>query len=129
VLEHPPYSLDLAPGDYWLLAHVKEYLQGKWFEFDVNIAVTATVHRLSKDVHRAAPYLPHKSEKCVDSAGDYNEYMFWNIIRSVIILYFVIKLRSYTKLLKWPTYYQVTIMVMWYPILFVWQKDEGDMER
>jgi hypothetical protein len=52
---------------------VKEYLWGKQFksEDDANIAVTATVHHLSKDVCKAALYLPHRWEKCVDSAGDY----------------------------------------------------------
>jgi len=75
VLAHPPYSPDLAPCDYQLLAHVKVYLWGKRFksEYDANIAITATVHHLSKDVYKAALYLPHRWEKCVDSAGDYTE--------------------------------------------------------
>jgi hypothetical protein len=75
VLAHPPFSPDLAPCDYWLLTHVKEYLWGKWFklEDDANIAVTATLHHLSKDVYKAALYLPHRWEKCAYSAGDYNE--------------------------------------------------------
>jgi transposase len=75
VLAHPPYSPDLSPCDYWLLAHVKEYLWGKQFKSDddVNIAVTATVHHLGKDIYKAALYLPHRWAKCVDSAGDYTE--------------------------------------------------------
>jgi hypothetical protein len=70
VLAHPHYCLDLVPCDYWLLAHVKRFE----LEFDVNIAVTATVHRLSKDVNTAARYLPHRWEICVGSAGEYNKY-------------------------------------------------------
>ena len=30
-LPHPPYSLDLVPGDYWLFADLKKILQGKRF--------------------------------------------------------------------------------------------------
>ena len=75
MLAHPPFSPDLAPCDYWLFTHVKEYLWGKRFksEDDANVAVTATVHHLSKDVFKAALYLPHSWEKCAYSAGDYNE--------------------------------------------------------
>jgi hypothetical protein len=53
---------------------VKEYLQGKRFESEDNIstAVTASLHYLNKDEHRAAvDRLPHSWEECVDSAGDY----------------------------------------------------------
>lgn len=75
MLAHPPYSPVLALCDDWLLAHVKEYLWGKRFELedDINIAVKATVHHMSKDVYRAAPYLSHRWEKCVDCAGNYTE--------------------------------------------------------
>jgi transposase len=74
VFTHPPYSSDLAPCGYWLFAHVKGHLWGKWFESqkDTNTAVTASVKRLSKDEYRAAiDCLPRTWEKCVDSAGDY----------------------------------------------------------
>jgi histone-lysine N-methyltransferase SETMAR len=54
VLAHPPYSPDLAPCDYWLLACLKELLRGKRFELETNIntAVTASLHRLNKDNYR-----------------------------------------------------------------------------
>jgi hypothetical protein len=73
VLAHPPY---LAWCDYWLSACVKEHLQGRWYESEDNVktVVTASVHRLSKDNNRpATDHLPHRWEKCVDSAGDYME--------------------------------------------------------
>jgi hypothetical protein len=76
VLAHPPYSPDLAPWDYWLIARVKEYLRGKRFEVedDTNTAITASLHRLSKDECRAAiDHLRQRREKCVYSAGDYIE--------------------------------------------------------
>jgi histone-lysine N-methyltransferase SETMAR len=110
VLAHPPYSPDLPPGDYWLFAHVKEHLRGKRFESedDINTAVTAFLNNLSKDEYRAAiDHLPCRWHKCVDSAGDYTEkrtYLYtFRSINSDVILYFVITIKSYTKLLKWPT--------------------------
>ena len=69
VLSHPPSSPDLAPHDYWLFAHVKTHLWGKQFESedDIDTAVPASSHRLSKDKYRAAiDHLPCRLEKCVE---------------------------------------------------------------
>jgi histone-lysine N-methyltransferase SETMAR len=72
VLAHPPYSPDLAPYDY-LFACVKGRLWGKQLKLeDDNTAVTASLCYLTKDEYRAAgDHLPHRWEKCVDSAGYY----------------------------------------------------------
>jgi hypothetical protein len=32
MLEHPPYSLDLAPSDYFLFPKIKEILKGRHFD-------------------------------------------------------------------------------------------------
>jgi hypothetical protein len=73
-LAKPPYSPDLAPYDSWLFAHVKEQLWSKWFESedDINTAVTDSLRSLSKN-EAAADCLPHRWEKCLYSAGNYNE--------------------------------------------------------
>ncbi|GBP52678.1 Histone-lysine N-methyltransferase SETMAR [Eumeta japonica] len=34
ILEHPPYSSDLAPSDFYLFLRSKGYLKGKRFEDD-----------------------------------------------------------------------------------------------
>ena len=68
MLAHTPYSPDFAPCYYWLVAHVKEHLWVKRIESedDSNTAVTASLHCLSKDDHRASTGgLPHTREKCV----------------------------------------------------------------
>ena len=107
VLEHPPCSPDRAPCDYWFFVHVKEHLWGKLLELEDNTdtAVTSPVHCLSRDEYRAATdCLPHRWEKCVDSATDYIErrtYLYtYRNISNVIIMHFVITLKSYTELLK-----------------------------
>jgi histone-lysine N-methyltransferase SETMAR len=33
-LEHPPYSPDLAPGDFWAFPTMKRELKGKKFQSD-----------------------------------------------------------------------------------------------
>jgi len=74
VLAHHSYSQYLAACDYWLFAHVKEHLQGKRFEseVDINIAATASFHHLSKVECRAViDHLSHRWEKCVDTDGGY----------------------------------------------------------
>ena len=75
VLTHPPYPPGLASCDYWLFACVKERC-GKRFDLedDINAAITASLHHLSKDNYRAAVvHVPCRWEKCVDSFGDYIE--------------------------------------------------------
>ena len=77
VFELPPYSPGLAPCDYRLFALVKEHLPGKRYESgnNINTAVIASLHRLSKDDNKAAvDRLPHRWENSVDSAGDYVTY-------------------------------------------------------
>jgi len=76
VLTHPSYSPGLTSCDYWLFACVKRHCHGKRFELedDINTAITASLHHLSKDIYRAAiDHLPCRWEKCVDSSGDYIE--------------------------------------------------------
>jgi len=42
-LDHPPYSLDLAPSDYHLFAGIKKQLKGRHFSSDAEvIAATET---------------------------------------------------------------------------------------
>jgi len=107
VLAHLPYSPDLAPCDYWLFLCVKEHFPCRQFESEdnINTAVTASSNCLNKNKYRAATdHLPHRREKCVDSAGGYTELRTYvsafRNIHSVFILYFVITIKSYTKLLK-----------------------------
>jgi hypothetical protein len=77
VVTQPSYSLDFIPSDCWLFACVKEHLCGKQFESrdGINSAVAASSHHLSTNEFRGAiDCLPHRWEKCVDSAGDYIDW-------------------------------------------------------
>jgi len=51
VLDHPPYSPDLAPADYFLFPKVKSHLKGRLFDSisDIQSAVTSTLNTIAKD--------------------------------------------------------------------------------
>jgi hypothetical protein len=51
VLNHPPYSPDLAPADYLLFPKVKSHLKGRLFDLisDIQKDVTSTLNTIAKD--------------------------------------------------------------------------------
>lgn len=76
LVEHPPYSPDLAPSDYRLFPKLKEHLRGK--RFSSNNDVICAVNNWFADVEQsffreALEMLEHRWEKCVNLNGDYVE--------------------------------------------------------
>jgi len=76
LLEHPPYSPDLAPSDFWLFPHLKKFLRGK--RFSSNEEVIATVegyfaglpeNHFKDGIHK----LEDRWNKCVELLGEYTE--------------------------------------------------------
>jgi histone-lysine N-methyltransferase SETMAR len=49
-LNHPPYSPDMAPSDYYLFSHLKKYLRGKHFESDDELMHAVTAWFDAKDI-------------------------------------------------------------------------------
>ena len=51
VLDHPPYSPDLAPTDYFLFPEVKSHQKGRLFDStsDIQKVVTSTLNTIAKD--------------------------------------------------------------------------------
>ncbi len=76
VLHHPPYSLDLAPADYFLFPKLKLQLKGKRFEDIQTIQknVTDILKGIPEtDFKHALEGLAEQSQKCMDSNGVYIE--------------------------------------------------------
>jgi hypothetical protein len=48
VLEHPPYSPDLAPNDFLLFPKIKEILKGRHFD-DIRINTTAALKAIPQN--------------------------------------------------------------------------------
>jgi len=41
--DHPPYSPDLAPSDFYLFLHLKSFLPGRWFHEDNEVKEDVTM--------------------------------------------------------------------------------------
>ena len=76
MLDHPPYSQDLAPSDYRLFPKLKEHLREKKFSSDNEVMLS--VNQWFAEVgqlffQEAVKILEHRWEKCVNLLGDYVE--------------------------------------------------------
>ncbi|UYV81324.1 hypothetical protein LAZ67_20000772 [Cordylochernes scorpioides] len=72
VLEHPAYSPDLAPSDYFLFGLLKKELKGKRFDSDEDVqkVVQDIFHTLPKSAYKEGIYkLPERWRRCIESQG------------------------------------------------------------
>jgi transposase len=68
VLEHPPYSPDLAPCDFYLFLKIKSVLKGTHFVLVENVkANTAEI------LNSFTEHWQHCMQLCVNSEGNYFE--------------------------------------------------------
>lgn len=75
-LNHPPYSPDLAPSDYFLFRNLKKHLRGQRFggDDDLKATVSAWFDSQPSDFYLAGiGSLPEKWSKCAELRGDYIE--------------------------------------------------------
>ena len=76
-IEHPPYSPDLAPSNYYLFSKLKKDLRGRKFDDDDDEVRSAVMeHFADKDPEyclKGIEMLVHRCEKCVEVKGDYIE--------------------------------------------------------
>jgi histone-lysine N-methyltransferase SETMAR len=76
VLEHPPYSPDLAPSDFCLFPKLKLFLTGQRFSLNQGViaAVEGYFENLTKNHYRdGIMALEHCCNKCISLKGDYVE--------------------------------------------------------
>jgi histone-lysine N-methyltransferase SETMAR len=76
LLEHPPYSPDLAPSDFYLFIKLKLFLVGQRFSSNQEAiaAVEGYFADLTKNRYRdGIMALGHSWNKCVSLKGDYVE--------------------------------------------------------
>lgn len=77
VLEHPPYSPDLAPSDYHLFRSMEHWLRNKKFKNVNEMSVALTNFFDSKDrqfYRRGIFMLPDMWLNVIDSEGEYFDY-------------------------------------------------------
>jgi len=76
MLDHPPYSPDLAPADYFLFRKVKSHLKGGLFNSILYIqkAMTSTLNTIAKDdFYKGIQRLYDRANLCVQLEGMYVE--------------------------------------------------------
>lgn len=76
VLEHPPYSPDLAPCDFFLFPKIKEKLKGHHFQTleYIKEATTEALAEVTKDQFRESiEGWKVRMEKCIRAQGEYFE--------------------------------------------------------
>ena len=75
-MNHPLYSPDLAPCDYFLFIHLKKHLRGRRFSSDTDIQVDVTSWLEGQDsgfYPAGMSSLPAKWNKCTELNGGYIE--------------------------------------------------------
>ncbi|UYV78051.1 hypothetical protein LAZ67_15003310, partial [Cordylochernes scorpioides] len=80
VLEHPAYSPDLAPSDYFLFGLLNKELNGKRFDWMKMSRKWCKIffHTLPKSAYKEGIYkLPERWRRCIESQGDYFELDEW----------------------------------------------------
>ena len=76
ILDHPPYSPDLAPCDYFLFPKLKGTIKGTRFEGveDIKSNVMSFLKRITKeDCAECFQVWRRRMEKCTEVQGDYFE--------------------------------------------------------
>ena len=76
LVQHPPYSPDLAPSDFHLFPKLKKAISGSHFQSDddVILAVEDFLEGQDKDFFKSRiEALQHRWSKCIDTEGDYVE--------------------------------------------------------
>ena len=73
ILEHPPYSPDMAPSDFHLFPNIKKHLHAKWFKShdDVNPEVQTWLRGQDPTFYRQGfeKWISHL-DKCLNREGD-----------------------------------------------------------
>ena len=75
-LEHPPYSPDLAPCDFYLFPKLKEYLSGR--HFDTNAALGSAIFQYlnlipPEDYKKVFEQWLERLQRCINNRGEYFE--------------------------------------------------------
>ena len=106
-LQHPPYSLDLAPSNYHIFSPLKEVLCGRRFTSDEEVkeAVHTWLQEQPRNFSAGIQKLVERYNKCIVLQGDYVEKWYVKLltvtsIKAVIcILPLLFDSRSYISIL------------------------------
>ncbi|KAL6268250.1 hypothetical protein P5V15_001365 [Pogonomyrmex californicus] len=75
LVDHPPYSLDLAPSDFFLFPKLKVSLGRQRFSSNEEVIAYVNAYFAEQDAnyYLELKRLEYRWEKCIDLKGDYVE--------------------------------------------------------
>jgi len=71
-MEHPPYSPDLDPNDFWLFPRIKSALKGRRFQYTEDIQknmITALKAIPQQEFQKYFQHWQHRWAKCTAAQG------------------------------------------------------------
>ena len=74
VIDHPPYSPDLSPCDYFLFPKLKTAIKGAFYDnvSTIQAAVTQVLKNVPKtDFKKSMDKLVDRSKRCIELNGSY----------------------------------------------------------
>ena len=76
IIDHPPYSPDLAPCDFWLFSKIKQHLTDHKDVQSLKKQITEIVNAIPKDewLKTFEKYL-ERMQLCIDNKGEYFEHL------------------------------------------------------
>ena len=76
IMDHPPYSPDLAPSDFWLFDYIKQRLDDHKKAESVVRQITAIVRSMPKEEYlKTFEKWIERMELCIKYKGDYFEHL------------------------------------------------------
>ncbi|KAI6647565.1 Transposase [Oopsacas minuta] len=78
LIDHPPYSPDLAPCDFWLFPTIKRHLKGRRFdsETELSAAFLDAIDLISESRYsRLFDMWLELCQRCIDANGEYFEHL------------------------------------------------------
>ena len=76
LIQHPAYSSDLAPSDFFVFQNLKKNIRGRHFRFDEEVATAVEEWVNGKDTDffsSGLMALKHRWSKCITLEGNYIE--------------------------------------------------------
>ena len=76
IIDHPPYSPDLAPSDFWLFSYIKERLVSASGEKSLHKQITEILNSIDiKEYLKTFDKWLERMDLCIKNKGDYFEHL------------------------------------------------------
>ena len=75
-MEHPPYSPDLAPCDFWLNSYIKDRLEEQPTFEALHVSITEILSKIpQKEYLKTFEKWKERMELCIKYKGEYFEHL------------------------------------------------------